>query len=1222
MSFTYNSLSGSTRQAEELLGKRREEQRRLNHQAATDFLESILEEKLPSHNLQLALRDGIILCRVINTLRPGTIKQIAMKDIPFAQMENISSFLHAAQELGVPGSDLFQTVDLYEGKNISRVVSTILSISRIIAGIPLGRRRVGSIDRMLPKRWSDKQTKDSSLPITPAQDALPPSVGKTTSTKGNTLCGSSTDTLIPDPLNDQTRSGEHLPNSTTVGHSGTLVNRPKLAVRTDPQTLVQRPHTDLHSAPPIRSPVRRKDKKSSPFHRSSATPRSAGDVPSRMADHIDPPGISPAPTAEPREVITLYSSRTDTASQYQLGNCIGKGQFGAVYRSLNLETGQMMAIKRIPLEGQQEEQTEAIMKEVELLQSLHHPRVVRYEGFIKTENHLNIVMEYVENGSLYHTLRAFGAFPEKLVLAYVVKIIEGLIYLHDKQVVHCDLKAANILTTKKGNTKLSDFGVSLNLKLSEPGDGSVVAGTPNWMAPEIIELKGACPASDIWSLGCTMIELLTGKPPYADLIQMTTLFRIVEDDCPPLPEGISGPLKQFLQECFKKDPAQRPTASELLKLPWISGQGRNKRELQALRRKHSVQISKHVQHFYEPAVPFPVSFTRFGQHLQLQCKNHLPRRLSEKLMPHNLGRSPSPRLQTIKRRVVKKSRAGRLRPFSLRRQSQRSLQRRDSGLATEQKDHGNESTPKGNNTVHSNQGKQSDVLPDLLDTFPLLQLNLEDLDAVKDKPISRRRSYTPTRHPIGPRNFRAMDHSITVAPKSADNSTHRFLAIALAQPMTCNACQNALTIKGMVCATCGALCHFECRGSVTGACSRNQGYPDVPPLPDGSIPRESPLKAYPTKSPKTQMVVERNAEHHRHDSPRHPPNLPTATVQPDSASPTVNSRSLPSVPLLPPSNPSALWSTQLFDTGIKPAMTTQSSGHQRTGSEPTEGVSGQPPRFTTHTAPLSSSASRPSLRLDQSAPAPSDRFLEDWVDIDRSQLDDIPEEQYPRLQRPVTHSGGTLEPPLIISEFPYYDNVRPGSMAHRSYLGIAPRAEVNDNYLLQATTQSDNQSPSGDQHTAHPSTYLPATDDTEEKSSRSRLFGSHRRSLRAKKPVFKSPVVLHAQGYFDDMVIDRNTLTRNRQALRVVTSPRPVSLGQDDSGHNDTQQLLNRLLRRGESLKSIASNDSSLCLATIRGSHDRQAGGLCATAPAFWCSSKVPFGKHKKKSANDDCHVM
>ena len=98
----------------------------------------------------------------------------------------------------------------------------------------------------------------------------------------------------------------------------------------------------------------------------------------------------------------------------------------------------------------------------------------------------------------------------------MVKILEGLHYLHQSDVVHCDLKAANILTTKNGNVKLSDFGVSLNLRAMER-EMKDVAGTPNWMAPEVIELKGASPKSDIWSLGCTMIELLTGRPPYADI---------------------------------------------------------------------------------------------------------------------------------------------------------------------------------------------------------------------------------------------------------------------------------------------------------------------------------------------------------------------------------------------------------------------------------------------------------------------------------------------------------------------------------------------------------------------------------------------------------------------------------------------------------------------------------------------------------------------------------
>ncbi|KAF9579527.1 hypothetical protein BGW38_004178, partial [Lunasporangiospora selenospora] len=251
-----------------------------------------------------------------------------------------------------------------------------------------------------------------------------------------------------------------------------------------------------------------------------------------------------------------------------IDKCIGRGQFGSVYQALHMTTGQVFAVKRIKIDGLKDHEMEMLMQEVELLKSLAHPSIVKYEGFVKTDDYLNIILEYVENGSLLRTLKLFGPFPEKLVVAYVVKILEGLVYLHGKQVVHCDLKSANILTTKNGNVKLSDFGVSLNLKVKESYFGAV-AGTPNWMAPEVIELKGASPASDIWSLGCTVIELLTGRPPYADLLPMTTLFRIVEDERPPLPSNLSVDLLDFLCQCFQKDPNLRPNAGMLGRHNWI-----------------------------------------------------------------------------------------------------------------------------------------------------------------------------------------------------------------------------------------------------------------------------------------------------------------------------------------------------------------------------------------------------------------------------------------------------------------------------------------------------------------------------------------------------------------------------------------------------------------------------------------------------------------------------
>jgi serine/threonine protein kinase len=129
----------------------------------------------------------------------------------------------------------------------------------------------------------------------------------------------------------------------------------------------------------------------------------------------------------------------------------------------------------------------------------------------------------------------------------MTQVLQGLQYLHDQGVIHRDIKGANILTTKDGRVKLADFGVSTSTLDKEHH----VVGTPNWMAPEIIQLSAATPVADIWSVGCTVIELLSGKPPYHNLAPMPALFAIVNDDHPPLPEGVSPVrLSALLPEGF------------------------------------------------------------------------------------------------------------------------------------------------------------------------------------------------------------------------------------------------------------------------------------------------------------------------------------------------------------------------------------------------------------------------------------------------------------------------------------------------------------------------------------------------------------------------------------------------------------------------------------------------------------------------------------------------
>lgn len=254
---------------------------------------------------------------------------------------------------------------------------------------------------------------------------------------------------------------------------------------------------------------------------------------------------------------------------YQLMEGIGKGGFGIVYRGLHIVTGRTVAIKRISLYGIPSNELEGIEAEITLLKNLCHSNIVLYYDSIRTAQHLNIVLEYCENGSLSTLLSAMGGkLPEPLVSHYTAQVLSGLHYLHTQGVIHRDIKGANILANKDGSIKLADFGVAT--KLNDTMKSDSVVGTPYWMAPEIIAMSGEQSSScDIWSVGCTVIELLTGKPPYFDLQQMAALFRIVQDEHPPLPDNISNSLQDFLMQCFQKDPNRRIDAQGLLKHNWL-----------------------------------------------------------------------------------------------------------------------------------------------------------------------------------------------------------------------------------------------------------------------------------------------------------------------------------------------------------------------------------------------------------------------------------------------------------------------------------------------------------------------------------------------------------------------------------------------------------------------------------------------------------------------------
>jgi len=281
---------------------------------------------------------------------------------------------------------------------------------------------------------------------------------------------------------------------------------------------------------------------------------------------------APKGEAKSKPIMDVGDNFSKEVGPFHILEAIGRGGFGTVYRGINTETGVTVAIKRVTLQGIPPEELESIEMEIRLLQNLTHANIVKYIDAIRSDDFLNIVLEMVENGALSSLLTKFdkGGLPEKLTAVYTAQVLQGLHYLHTQGVIHRDIKGANILSTKSGRVKLADFGVATKLNESRKSDS--VVGTPYWMAPEIIEMTGhQSSACDIWSVGCTVIELLTGKPPYFDLQQMPALFRIVQDPHPPLPDSISPALEDFLMQCFEKDPVRRIDAASLLKHPWLKG---------------------------------------------------------------------------------------------------------------------------------------------------------------------------------------------------------------------------------------------------------------------------------------------------------------------------------------------------------------------------------------------------------------------------------------------------------------------------------------------------------------------------------------------------------------------------------------------------------------------------------------------------------------------------
>ncbi|KAH9580040.1 Protein kinase domain [Trypanosoma melophagium] len=274
------------------------------------------------------------------------------------------------------------------------------------------------------------------------------------------------------------------------------------------------------------------------------------------------------------------SSVTDMMQRKKIVNVrreerIGRGSYGDVFRGVDLDTGLSLAIKEIVVTADITKNVElqllALEREIRVMRKLNNEHIISYYSARRDEasGTLLIYMEYVSGGTVAQKLKQKGPFSEDETQYYTRQLLQGLDYLHQRHIVHRDLKGDNLFLTENDVLKVGDFGTSKELQTTLITDS--VAGTPNFMAPEVIACSGHSCMADIWSVGCCVLEMLTGHAPFYNLDNhMAVMFAIMKGKLEEqVPSHISEEAKDFIRHCTCSDPTQRPAARQLLQHPWL-----------------------------------------------------------------------------------------------------------------------------------------------------------------------------------------------------------------------------------------------------------------------------------------------------------------------------------------------------------------------------------------------------------------------------------------------------------------------------------------------------------------------------------------------------------------------------------------------------------------------------------------------------------------------------
>jgi len=264
---------------------------------------------------------------------------------------------------------------------------------------------------------------------------------------------------------------------------------------------------------------------------------------------------------------------------WKRGSKIGSGSYGCVHQALSCATGRIFAVKETVFDDTESDSKlrKTLAEELDICKSLRHPNIVSYLGHDYLGSKLFIYLEYVPGGSMSSILKEFGPLDKNPLRIATRGLLEGLNYLHTRPtpVVHRDIKGANVLVDLHFQVKLADFGCS---KRSTDTKSLTTVGSVPWMAPEVINHKeGHGRKADIWSLGCTVIEMATAEKPWGDGAFDNVLYGLkhigMSNATPPVPETLDVDLRGFLGFLIKRDPDARPCADEALQHDFLTSAG-------------------------------------------------------------------------------------------------------------------------------------------------------------------------------------------------------------------------------------------------------------------------------------------------------------------------------------------------------------------------------------------------------------------------------------------------------------------------------------------------------------------------------------------------------------------------------------------------------------------------------------------------------------------------